>query len=95
MKTLDVLGTKITIKKIEGLTAVSGHDGEYHPDENLIIMDNKLKGNKALHTLIHELGHAIFGCGGLYTAHISPDAEEIICEQFANVLIKNFKITFR
>ena len=48
-----------------------------------------------LHTLIHEVGHAMFARVGLNQTEISSDIEEVIVENFATVMCENFDIKIK
>lgn len=91
MKPLNILGRIVKIKKFKN----TGENiaGFYDFDTKEIGIDASLKKDDAVSTLIHEVGHALFHRGGLIQCNISREVQEIIVEQYATVLLDNFKLT--
>lgn len=66
------------------------HNGWYHPNgEDLIEIHQDLKGMEKDEKLMHEFGHLIFDKCSL-TQAVPEGVEEIIVDQFAKNIIKNF-----
>lgn len=63
-----------------------------HASLEIVINKNQSKDDKT-HTLLHELGHALFIRCGLMQANISSEIEEIIVENFATMITEQFKLT--
>jgi Zn-dependent peptidase ImmA (M78 family) len=57
------------------------------PTKTIYIEANQSDKEK-LHTLIHEIGHALFGRVGLCQG-VNPEIEEVIVESIATTLIEN------
>lgn len=89
-KSITVHGFKIPIeyKKLE-----ENFRGLYHYSPCRIEINNALAKDDLTRTLIHELIHAVFDKGSINQCAISHDAQELICDQIANVICKNFKLT--
>lgn len=92
MKVAKVFGKNIPIKKQKGLIE-QNCAAFYCYDTDSITIDSSLKGEQLTATLLHEMGHALFRRAGLEQSKIPTCLEEIIVEQFATVVIENFKLT--
>ena len=90
LKTIDVLGKKVKIV-FRDMT-VENVCGHYVYDKSLIEINNTLSKETQEVTLLHELIHAVFFRSGILNTKVSPDAEEIICDQVAKVIQENFKL---
>ena len=88
-KTLMVFGKKIRVKET---TLDEATMGLYKHSQSEIQI--KKDSEDMMHTLIHELGHAICCRGSLQQA-ISPELEEILVDQFATVITENFNLEFK
>ena len=88
MKSLDVFG--VNYKVIEKYDLLND-DGECCSIAHEIRLKKTMRDKE---TLIHELGHAILFEAGLYCA-INEELREVIVQQFAQVITKNFKISFK
>lgn len=64
--------------------------GHYIYDKKLIEINNKLDKETQAITLMHEVIHSTFHRSGIHNAKVSHDAEEIIADQIAKVLVENF-----
>lgn len=87
-----VFGRKIRIKicKIDDHTR-----GQYwHQDGVIDINEGQSNADKTA-TVFHELVHAMFFASGLDQANISHDAQEIMAEQFAKILMENVNLKKR
>ena len=83
-KTLNIFGVKFKIK----LATLDGYLGMCDRRTNIIWIEKNQTDKEKLHTLIHEVGHAVYGRVGL-TQAVSPEVEEILVESFATALIEN------
>lgn len=90
-RVVHVFGRKIKIRYAD-LTQ-QGLCGCYMHQESIIYINNKLSKADQLSTLIHELGHCMVATLGLSQAQLSMDLEEILVENFANLMTDIFKIT--
>lgn len=90
-KSFNIFGQRIKIKYI---IPPDGSDwmGLFVAAENLIIIDNRLKGDDLKSTLLHEFVHAVINLSGVNQTSLSNDVEEILCEQMSKAIIKNFKL---
>lgn len=92
MKSVNVFGRKVPVLLENGLFE-QGYAGCYDDETYEITLDARLKGEKYMEILLHEIGHAIFGRGGLDHAMIPPQIQEVIVQQYAAVLLDNFRLT--
>lgn len=85
-KSLNVLGHKIkvVIKDLGG-----EHNGWYHPDTNLIEIHVDVAGTKKDVAFLHEALHAVHDKASL-SQSIPVGVEEIVVDQTASTLVKNF-----
>ncbi len=90
LKTVSVFGKKI---KVKYALCEDGFAGFYVPDEHVIVLDPRSDKEARLHTLLHEMGHALFHRAGLMQSKLPLELEEVIVEQFATMLLENFKLT--
>lgn len=95
MKSLNVLGKRVPLKKVKGLTRDTGMLAYYDTELKLIAYDHDLAADKIMPTLIHEMVHAMFDRSGLSQAKLPLELEEVIAEVFQTVLLENFKVTPR
>ena len=65
--------------------------GYYEPGKNKITICSSLKGSEKIHTLLHEVFHAVIFRSSLYQV-ITPDIQEIVVDVFSTVLVENFDI---
>ena len=90
MKSLNVLGQKV--KVIYADLSSEAICGKYSYDQKTMYIEKTLSKEQKNITLFHELFHAVIDRAGLLNTAISSDAQEIICDQFAKVLVENFKV---
>ena len=64
-------------------------DGEVKAKKSLIIIDENLEGEELQHTMLHEIGHAIFHRMG-WKQSIPHELEEVIVDTYATFLIDNY-----
>jgi Zn-dependent peptidase ImmA (M78 family) len=90
--TLNIHGYEWLIVK----TPTNENDDGYCDEDNRIIeIDESLEPEDELYTLLHEFGHAVLGETGFRHTGLSSDAEEIIVDQIAKELIRNFDIKIK
>lgn len=90
-KTLNIFGNKIKIS-IEDIGTEDA--GRYYEKLNLIKIAPHLKGDDLMHTLLHEVGHAILVRTGVRQA-IEDQVHEVIVENMATALLENFDIKLK
>jgi Zn-dependent peptidase ImmA (M78 family) len=93
VKALKVFGKDVPVKKCSRVGEEFGLAGYYDYGSGTITIEASLKADDYIHTLVHEICHAIFHRGGLHQAKMPTELEEIICEQVATVLTENFRLT--
>lgn len=86
-----VFGTKykVIITKLDELFS-----GKIYDKEKIIYINESDKKSEQLHTAIHELMHGLFKETSLNQA-ISPDLEEVIVNNVATLITKNFNISWK
>jgi len=89
---LNVFGSRVPVKIVKDLTLNSGALGYYFKKE--IAIDAGQSSDDMCKTLIHECTHALFDRVGLNQA-ISREVEEIVAENFANLIFENFKVELK
>lgn len=89
---VDIFGRLVILDFEEGLKDNEEADGDYK--DGVIRLDDTLKDEDLICTLIHEMVHALFDRAGLRQG-IQDQAEEVCAEQVAIMMIENFKITPR
>ena len=102
--TLNVYGERVKIRTVKNLIEKTGGSpahgdgavGYYDPSSRTIGLDHRLKGDAKMSTIIHEVFHAYCSRIGIrQMPSWSIDTEERIAEEFATVLIENFRMTLR
>jgi len=94
-RSLNVLGSKYKIVYRKKVLDVDGREvaGLCDRIEKTITISTALSKNEQLHTLYHELGHALCYRVSLYQTHgWSSDVEEILCDCLASCLLENFSL---
>lgn len=92
---IDVLGSKVTVKRIKKLSSDTGNCGEYIFDKKIIHIDKDLKGKSNIHTLMHEMIHALCDKIGLENTSLSRDVEEILSDKIPEMFLENFDIKLK
>lgn len=82
---VEVLGMKVRVK-LEDMK--KDHVlGNYKHLERVIRIEKSLPLDEKWQVLFHEMGHALFIRGGAaFTQHISEEFEELIVEQYAQLM---------
>jgi Zn-dependent peptidase ImmA (M78 family) len=93
-KKINIKGRPYKILFIKGLIEKQHAMGICCETKKEIHLDSKLKDEDLKATLLHEIGHAIMFETGL-TQCLSHDIQEIVTENFSNVIIDLFHIRFR
>lgn len=98
-RTLDVYGDKIKLRVRHPVKDSDGNKvvGTYCYDDGIIEIDSRLDDDQKIHTLLHELGHAVFHrlSAGHLDNNIPYELEEIIVNSFATLYTELFDIKFR
>lgn len=87
MREIEVLGKIYTIEE----RSQCEEDGECCPNNHHIQLKKTIRDSESL---IHEIGHAILFEGGLFCA-LDEGIREVIVQQYAQVLSRNFFIRFK
>lgn len=90
MKSIKIKGQRYKIKHVQ-LIENEGLYGKCDFKNRFILIDENLKDDDFKSTFIHEIGHALLFEIGMCQA-IHMDLHEIIVENYANELLKHFKI---
>lgn len=86
-KSLKIFGLKFKVK----VAPLSGILGLCDRLTSTIYIEANQSDTDKMQTLLHEVGHAVFGRVGLVQG-ISPELEEVIVENIATALVENFEI---
>ena len=86
-KSLKIFGLKFKVK----VAPLGGILGLCDRATSTIYIEEAQTDTDKMHTLLHEIGHAVFGRVGLVQG-ISPELEEVIVENIATALVENFEI---
>ena len=89
MRDVDIFGAIYEV--VERHPEIVHEDGECDPIKHEIKLKNTIRDSEAL---LHEVGHGILFEGGLYCA-LDEKLREVIVQQFAQVISKNFFIRFK
>ena len=87
----EVFGKKYKVMKEKDLDS----DGAFYPDTKTIKVKTCIKGRNLTHTYLHEIFHAFVDRLNLESANLSPDLEEMIADNFPEVLLDNFEIKIK
>ena len=87
-KSVKIFGLKFKVK----VAPLHGVLGLCDRLSNTIYIEANQSDVDKLHTLIHEIGHAVFGRVGLCQG-ISPEIEEVIVEALATAIVENNLLT--
>jgi hypothetical protein len=90
MKKVEVLGAIYPVIEYSEVLP-EDEDGQCCPEDHEIRLKKSIRDSE---TLIHEVGHAILFEGGLFCA-LDEKLREVIVQQYAQVLSKNFYIRFK
>ena len=74
---------------------IHGAMGMYNIPEKTIYIDKNLKGDEFKKTLVHEMGHAMVYILGLNNASLSMDLEEILVDNFSNMINSAFNLSLK
>lgn len=91
---INVMGTEYIFKKEKNMLNDNGQYGYCDWKEKIIGYDSDLKGTDLIHTILHEIDHAIRYESGLYQV-LSNEVLEIIAETTATQFIRLFDIKFK
>lgn len=91
-KELPILGKVVTINIVDDPT--SEDCGEFDGDDQLTLNMAKNSDPELIHTIVHEIGHAIFVRAG-FRQGIPVALEEAIVQSYANVITELFVLKFK
>ena len=96
-KKVNVFGLEIDVEEVFPCLDSDGNrvDGTYEPDANIICIDKSLSKEKKQHTLIHEMGHAMFFRCSISQTEVDPQVEEIIVNNNATLMTEIFNLRFK
>ena len=83
-KNVTIFGTKFKIK----ITKLNGYLGLCDRVASIIYIEAAQSDKDKIHTLVHEIGHAVFSRVGLCQG-VSDEIEEVIVENMATALLEN------
>lgn len=86
-KNLKIFGLKFKVK----VTALNGILGLCDRSSNTIYIEQDQPEKEMWHTLLHELGHAVFGRIGLIQG-VNHEIEEIIVDSLATAILENLDV---
>lgn len=89
MRDVDIFGAIYYV--LEKHPEIINEDGECCPTSHEIRLKKTIRDSEAL---LHEVGHGILFEGGLYCA-LDEKLREVIVQQFAQVISKNFYVRFK
>ena len=87
-KSVTIFGLKFKVK----VAKLNGYLGLCDRLTSTIYVEANQSDKDKLHTLLHEMGHAVFGRVGLVQG-ISPELEEVIVENIATAIVENNLLT--
>ena len=86
-KSIVIMGEKWKIKFCKKLLGNPNYYGVCLRESRTIVINPDLELMEQYKTLWHEVGHALLGrCGVIYSGGLSSELEEIVVENYANVL---------
>lgn len=91
-KEIPILGKYHTMKVIDDPS--SDNCGEFDGKETIMLNMAKNNDSELIHSLIHEIGHAMFVRSGLRQG-LAMEIEEVVVENFATVITELFDIKFK
>lgn len=96
-KTIDILGETVEIKRVKDLKDEDNNhcDGLWSFENLTIEIDSTLKGNRFKKVFLHEYGHAVLAILGFENTNLKSETEEIMVDNFARDIVKNFNISFK
>ena len=92
---IKVLGRDIQVVKKKRLLVDESCHGLYDSAAGQILIDPDQSPRDYVHTLIHEMIHAVADRVGVHTTSVNPDMVEILCENIATVIVENGAILKR
>lgn len=93
-KEIYVKGQHYEIIKVKELSETDGSDGETSEHDKTIKYCSKLNNDKLKRAILHEIGHAIQYETGISQA-LSEEMQEVVTENFANVIVDLFHLRFK
>lgn len=91
-KSIKVFGETYKIKVIKEKDPVNLGLCDFQ--KKIILVHDRQSSKEIMHTLIHEVGHAVFNRIGLNQS-ISHDLEEVIVDSIATAISENFRLQNR
>lgn len=91
---MNIFGVKFKIVRDKKLDEL-GLAGQLHYHDKKIVISSSLKGEDYMHTLLHEMFHAVIRRTSIIQSDLHHDLEEIIVDSFATAVCENFKLTKR
>jgi len=89
VKSINVLGKIVLVKKVKGFAEKTNLLGQYDSASYTITVDATQK--EFAQTFMHECMHAVFDRIGFHN-QTPLECEEMICDSLANFLVENFDI---
>ena len=94
---VDIFGKEVLIEEVSPCKDDDGNecDGMYCYKTGTIYLEKKQSKEAKIHSLIHEMGHALFDRVSLGQTKIESDIEEIIVNNIATLMTESFNIRFK
>lgn len=83
-KSVIIFGQKFKVK----VTSLNGYLGMCDRLDHVIYIEINQPDKDKMHTLLHEVGHAVFSRVGIVQG-LNPELEEVIVETMATAIIEN------
>jgi len=96
-KTLTIFGAEVLIIKVKDLTDEQENkvDGLFLIECNIIKIEADLSDEDTIHTLLHELFHAMIVRNSINQTTLSHDVEEILADTNATMITELFNLRFK
>ena len=96
-KILNIFGAEVQIIRVKELHDEKDEkvDGLFLPEHNIIKIESELNNDDTIHTLLHELFHAMIVRNSINQTTLSHDVEEILADTNATMITELFNLKFK